>query len=98
MLNSISIAIADDEALFRKGMKLILNSFENLEVNLEAENGRDLIQKLDLADQHPDILLLDLKMPEKWCRSRKNTSRKISCYKNYRFVHSFQPCFYCQYD
>ena len=60
----ISIAIADDEALFRKGMKLILNSYDKLHVKLEAEDGEDLIQKLEEAASLPDILLLDLKMPK----------------------------------
>ncbi len=63
-MNTIKIAIADDEALFRKGMKLILDAYENLEVILEAENGKDLIRKLQLAETSPDVLLLDLKMPE----------------------------------
>ena len=60
----IKIAIADDEALFRKGMKLILDSYQTLQVDLEAENGRDLLDKLELSKDLPDILLLDLKMPE----------------------------------
>jgi DNA-binding NarL/FixJ family response regulator len=60
----ITIAIADDESLFRKGMKLILNSYEDLEIILEAEDGEDLIQKLRAADNFPKILLLDLKMPK----------------------------------
>ncbi|WP_298425245.1 response regulator transcription factor [uncultured Kordia sp.] len=60
----ISIAIADDEALFRKGMSLLLNAYENLQVDLEAENGVDLLKKLANCKTVPDILLLDLKMPE----------------------------------
>ena len=63
-MNNITIAIADDEALFRQGMRLILNSYENLEVKLEAENGVDLLEKLGAAESLPDVLLLDLKMPE----------------------------------
>lgn len=63
-MNNISIAIADDEALFRRGMKLILNNYEDLEVGLEAENGIDLLDKLSIVDEQPAILLLDLKMPE----------------------------------
>ena len=63
-MNSISIAIADDEALFRRGMKLILNSYSKLQVEIEAENGVDLIRKLKEAKKLPDILLLDLKMPK----------------------------------
>lgn len=63
-MKTISIAIADDEALFRKGMRLILNSYQNLNVSLEAENGADLLEKLTNSESLPDILLLDLKMPE----------------------------------
>ena len=63
-MDNITIAIADDEALFRKGMKLILNSYENLEIILEAEDGEDLIQKLRASDNLAQILLLDLKMPK----------------------------------
>jgi len=63
-MKTISIAIADDEALFRRGMKLILDSYTYLNVDIEAENGVDLLNQLKTATTHPDILLLDLKMPE----------------------------------
>jgi DNA-binding NarL/FixJ family response regulator len=63
-MKTISIAIADDEALFRKGMSLILNDYEHLNVTLEAENGVDLLEKLSQCETIPDVLLLDLKMPE----------------------------------
>jgi DNA-binding NarL/FixJ family response regulator len=63
-MNTISIAIADDEALFRRGMKLILNDYPKFQVDLEAENGADLLDKLSTSETLPDILLLDLKMPK----------------------------------
>jgi len=63
-MKAISIAIADDEALFRRGMKLILNDYSRLEVDIEAENGVDLLEQLSLATTVPDVLLLDLKMPK----------------------------------
>lgn len=63
-MKDITLAIADDEVLFRKGMKLILNGFEGIHVGLEAENGLDLLAQLRTAEELPDILLLDLKMPE----------------------------------
>ncbi|WP_298512596.1 response regulator [uncultured Kordia sp.] len=63
-MRTISIAIADDEALFLKGMSLLLNAYEHLQVDLEAENGVDLLEKLAASEQLPDILLLDLKMPK----------------------------------
>ena len=62
-MDTIKIGIADDEALFRKGMIHILSDYEDLEVIVEAENGNDLLAKLDAGDNHPEILLLDLKMP-----------------------------------
>lgn len=59
----INIALADDETLFRKGIEILVEGFDNMEVILEAENGQDLLDKLPLADSPPDILLLDLNMP-----------------------------------
>lgn len=60
---NILIAIADDEALFRRGMRLILEDYPDLRVLLEAENGQDLLTKIRASDELPDVLLLDLKMP-----------------------------------
>ncbi|HAD12118.1 MAG TPA: DNA-binding response regulator [Saprospirales bacterium] len=59
----ILIAIADDEALFRKGMRLILEDYPDMEVMLEAENGESLLQNIRQSAELPDVLLLDLKMP-----------------------------------
>lgn len=59
----IHIAIADDEALFRRGMRLILEDYPDLRVQFEAENGEDLLTKIRAATDPPDVLLLDLKMP-----------------------------------
>ncbi len=63
-MNTISIAIADDEMLFRKGIKLILDDYPKLQIQLEAEDGLDLLDKLTTSETLPDILLLDLKMPK----------------------------------
>ena len=60
----ITIAIADDEALFRKGMKLILNEYKDCQIVMEAANGEELLNQLSSAESLPDILLLDLKMPK----------------------------------
>ncbi|MCI4666671.1 MAG: response regulator transcription factor [Bacteroidia bacterium] len=64
-LNQINIALCDDHKLFREGMKSILQQNEGFDVIIEAENGKDLLDKLeDLKPQSPDIILLDLEMPE----------------------------------
>lgn len=59
----IKIAIADDEALFRAGISFILTRIKNFEIIFEAENGADLIEKLKVATEKPDVVLMDLKMP-----------------------------------
>lgn len=56
-----SIFICDDHQLFRDGIKCI--AIENgYEVVGEASNGKDLLKKLET--EHPDIILLDITMPE----------------------------------
>ncbi len=57
----IRIAIADDHILFRKSLNLLIGTFTDMTVVLEAGNGIELIQKLSTTEV--DILLLDLQMP-----------------------------------
>lgn len=63
-MNKFRIAITDDEALFRTGMNMILSDDEEFEVIFEAENGLDLLEKLKITEPPPDVILLDLQMPE----------------------------------
>jgi DNA-binding NarL/FixJ family response regulator len=62
MKNTIKIAIADDEQLFRKGISFLLEKETSFEVILEAENGQQLIDAIN-PESFPDIILMDLKMP-----------------------------------
>lgn len=64
MDNKITLAIADDELLFRQGLISILDKEENLDIVFDAENGKDLMNKLRSADRIPEIVITDLKMPE----------------------------------
>ncbi|MFK7749951.1 MAG: response regulator [Kordia sp.] len=59
--HTIKVGITDDHELFREGVKLIANTFEGVEVILEAENGHELLTQLKNAV--PDVMLLDLEMP-----------------------------------
>ncbi|MGO3707219.1 MAG: response regulator [Mesonia hippocampi] len=57
----LRIAIADDHQLFRKSLKLLIDSFGEMQVVLEAANGKELLENLNTVEV--DILLLDLQMP-----------------------------------
>ena len=61
-LNIIKIAIADDHKIFRDGIKMALSSKENLKMIWEAEDGKDLLHKMTI--KKPDVLLMDIRMPE----------------------------------
>lgn len=61
MTEKIRILIVDDHPLFRKGLRVMLESQARIEVIGEAENG---IEAVDLArTAKPDIVLMDLQMP-----------------------------------
>ncbi|MBS1600165.1 MAG: response regulator transcription factor [Bacteroidetes bacterium] len=59
----IQVAIADDHTLLRKALAKLVTSFENYAVLFEADNGKEIKNKIS---QHiiPDVVLLDVNMPE----------------------------------
>jgi len=59
----INIALTDDEQLFRKGMQMILADIDEVDVVVEAANGRDLLEQLKGVDVPVHVVLLDLQMP-----------------------------------
>lgn len=60
--NEISLALVDDHEMFRSGIKLILSENRNWKITIEAVNGLDFLNKLKTTV--PDIVLLDISMPE----------------------------------
>ena len=58
----IKIAIADDHKILRDGIKMALSGKENLKMLWEAEDGKDMMHKI--AIKKPDVLLMDIRMPE----------------------------------
>ena len=59
----IRILLADDHPIFRDGLRKLLTSDDNIVIVGEASNGTECIQLL--SKLKPDILLLDLRMPDK---------------------------------
>jgi DNA-binding NarL/FixJ family response regulator len=59
----VQVAIADDHTLLRKALGKLINSFDDYVVLFEADNGKEIKNKIA---QHivPDLVLLDVNMPE----------------------------------
>ncbi len=57
----IRVCLADDQALFRSGMRALLALFEGIAVVAEAEEGEAAVARV--LECRPDVLLLDVRMP-----------------------------------
>jgi DNA-binding NarL/FixJ family response regulator len=55
------ILLADDHPVLRTGLISLINEHPDLEVVAEAGNGDELMEAV--AAQHPDVLILDIRMP-----------------------------------
>jgi DNA-binding NarL/FixJ family response regulator len=59
--DTIRVIVADDHALFRRGLEMVLESEPDIEVVAEANDGNEVIA---LSEQHmPDLVLMDVRMP-----------------------------------
>ena len=57
----IRVVIVDDQALFRDGIRMLLESQSDIQVVGEAANGREAIAVA--AESQPDVVLMDVRMP-----------------------------------
>jgi DNA-binding NarL/FixJ family response regulator len=57
----IRLVLADDQALVRQGLRLILSAEDDLEVVAECADGQEAIDAV--ARSRPDLVLLDVRMP-----------------------------------
>ena len=60
-MSKLTICIAEDHTLVRKGLVRLMNTFERIGDIREASNGKELISLVHTAA--PDIVILDLEMP-----------------------------------
>jgi DNA-binding NarL/FixJ family response regulator len=58
----IRVAVADDQALVRSGFAVLLRSAGDIDVVGEASNGVEIVELV--ARAHPDVVLMDIRMPE----------------------------------
>ncbi|WP_445147718.1 response regulator [Baekduia sp. Peel2402] len=58
----IRVVIADDQQLVRTGFKLILSAEADLQVIAEAGDGLEAVDVV--GREHPDVVLMDIRMPE----------------------------------
>lgn len=62
-MEKIKVMIADDHSLIREGLRQLLEFDGSIEIIAEASNGIECLEKLNNFE--PDVLLLDINMPEK---------------------------------
>ena len=60
-MNKIKIVLADDHQLFRNGLKILLDAFEDFEIAGEACNGEEVVKIIENSKCH--IILMDIDMP-----------------------------------
>jgi len=58
----ISVLVADDHAIIREGLRVMLGSQPDMEVVGTASNGYEAIQFVD--QNEPDVVVIDISMPE----------------------------------
>ena len=58
----VRIVLADDHPVFRDGLRAVLAAAEGLEVVAEAATGVEAVERA--AEQQPDVVVMDLHMPE----------------------------------
>lgn len=60
-MSAIRVALVDDQAMFRRGVSMIVRSQPDLEVVGEAGNGEEAIALVER--ERPDVVLMDVRMP-----------------------------------
>ena len=57
----IRLMITDDQEMIRVGLRAVLGAFPDIDVVAEASDGLDALRQVD--EHHPDVVLMDIRMP-----------------------------------
>lgn len=60
-MSELRLALADDQALVRSGLRALLSAWDDLRVDIEAGDGEELLQAL--LTRSVDVVLSDIRMP-----------------------------------
>jgi DNA-binding NarL/FixJ family response regulator len=71
----IRVIIVDDHALFRRGLQMVLEVEEDIEVVGEAGDGADAVAKAE--ETVPDVVLMDVRMPKRSGLEATRTIKEI---------------------
>ena len=61
MSEKIKVMLVDDEQLIRSGLKIMLETYPDIEVIHQAGNGREAFECC--KKEVPDVVLMDIRMP-----------------------------------
>lgn len=60
----INVLLVEDQQLFRNGVRALLEDTDDIAVPQDCENGSELMQYLNNAPELPDVILLDMNLPD----------------------------------
>jgi two-component system response regulator NreC len=61
-MSKISLILADDHAVVRSGLRMLLEAQPDMEIRAEAESGQEAVSKV--RSLRPDVILMDIQMPD----------------------------------
>ncbi|WP_026882196.1 response regulator transcription factor [Clostridium akagii] len=61
-MRKIKVMLADDEKLVRTGLKIILETYDDIEITATTSNGEEAL--MACRENEPDIILMDIRMPK----------------------------------
>ena len=61
-MRKIKVMLVDDEKLVRTGLKIILETYDDIEITATTSNGEEAL--MACREDEPDIILMDIRMPK----------------------------------